>query len=109
THRSNDLTEDFTCKASLAFDQWFACLTVGKQLSNYYRYGEKRSCGRHWSKLNLCMGMKMRSEEAGKELMRAFNAKEEAKRDAMPNVLDLWSKRTEPLKGPEHKSTTAAF
>ncbi|KAJ1850916.1 hypothetical protein LPJ73_003230 [Coemansia sp. RSA 2703] len=63
---SNDLSEDFTCKASLAFDQWFACLTVGKQLSNYYRYGEKRGCGKHWSKMSLCMKMKLRSEESGK-------------------------------------------
>ncbi|KAJ2720137.1 hypothetical protein GGI07_004781 [Coemansia sp. Benny D115] len=74
---TNDLSEDFTCKASLAFDQWFACLTVGKQISNYYRYGEKRGCGKHWSKLRLCMSMKMRSEESGK-----------------PNVLDVWTLRT---------------
>ncbi|KAJ1723155.1 hypothetical protein LPJ53_002467 [Coemansia erecta] len=104
---SSDLSEDFTCKASLAFDQWFACLTVGKQLSNYYRYGEKRGCGKHWSKLSLCMKMKMRSEESGKvriggrtvmdiliELMKAFREKEQAERDARPNVLDVWTLRT---------------
>ncbi|KAJ2389967.1 hypothetical protein GGI05_003349 [Coemansia sp. RSA 2603] len=91
---SNDLSEDFTCKASLAFDQWFACLTVGKQLSNYYRYGEKRGCGKHWSKMSLCMKMKLRSEESGKELMRAFKEKEQAERIAKPNVLDVWTART---------------
>ncbi|KAJ2788287.1 hypothetical protein GGI15_000092 [Coemansia interrupta] len=96
---SSDLSEDFTCKASLAFDQWFACLTVGKQLSNYYRYGEKRGCGKHWSKLSLCMKMKLRSEESGKDLMRAFREKEQAERDARPNVLDVWTLRTTPWDG----------
>ncbi|KAJ1816777.1 hypothetical protein LPJ56_002251, partial [Coemansia sp. RSA 2599] len=83
-----DPSEDFTCKASQAFDQWFACITVGKQLSNYYRYGEKRGCSKHWSKFKLCMAMKIRSEESGKAMMREYRAKQQAERDAQPNVMD---------------------
>ncbi|KAJ2856243.1 hypothetical protein J3B02_001713 [Coemansia erecta] len=89
-----DPSEDFTCKASLAFDQLFACITVGKQLSNYYRYGEKRGCGKHWSKFKLCMAMKIRSEESGREMMREFKAEQQKERDTQPNVMDVWTART---------------
>ncbi|KAJ2772268.1 hypothetical protein IWQ57_001835 [Coemansia nantahalensis] len=83
----------YTCKASLAFDQWFACLTVGKQLSSYYRYGERSSCGKHWSKLKLCMSLKVRSEETRKAMMAEFREKEDARRSSMPNVMDVWTRR----------------
>ncbi|KAJ2618085.1 hypothetical protein H4S08_000009 [Coemansia sp. RSA 1365] len=83
----------YTCKASHAFDQWFACLTVGSQLRSYYRYGQKTSCGKHWSKFKMCMGMKLRSEESGKAIMEEFRDKEEAKRNSLPNVMDVWSRR----------------
>ncbi|KAJ1856527.1 hypothetical protein H4R99_001444 [Coemansia sp. RSA 1722] len=90
---SYDPSEDFTCKASQAFDHWFACITVGKQLSNYYRYGEKRGCSKHWDKFKLCMAMKIRSEESGKTMMREFKAKQQAERDSQPNVMDVWTVR----------------
>ncbi|KAJ2162693.1 hypothetical protein GGF46_000418 [Coemansia sp. RSA 552] len=89
----------YTCKASQAFDQWFFCLTVGTQMSSYYRYGHKSSCGKHWNKLQLCMKMKVRSEEAGKKLMREYRTKEESKRDSLPNVLDVWPARENMPKG----------
>ncbi|KAJ2295405.1 hypothetical protein IWW55_005459 [Coemansia sp. RSA 2706] len=89
-----DLPFDYyTCKASQAFDQWFGCLTVGKQMSSYYRYGEKAGCGKHWKKLQLCMAVKVRSEESGKALMREYREAEAHKRNSLPNVLDVWTKR----------------
>ncbi|KAJ1963343.1 hypothetical protein GGI12_002111 [Dipsacomyces acuminosporus] len=86
--------DDDMCKASLAFDQWYSCLTVGKQLNNYYRYGEKRGCGKHWSKLRLCMGMKLRSTESRKALMEEHMRQEQSERESKPNVLDIWTRRT---------------
>ncbi|KAJ2742516.1 hypothetical protein GGI20_004427 [Coemansia sp. BCRC 34301] len=90
------MSKEDVCKASQAFDQWFACLTVGKQLSNYYRYGEKRGCGKHWSKFRMCMGLKLRSGESRKEIMREYREKKEAERNSLPNVLDVWTRRTDP-------------
>ncbi|ORX68555.1 hypothetical protein DL89DRAFT_203627, partial [Linderina pennispora] len=90
--------DEFQCKASQAFDQWFSCLTVGKQLNNYYRYGDKQGCGKHWSKLKLCMGLKMRSPEQRREIMKEHLQKEKAERESKPNMLDVWEPRTEPLK-----------
>ncbi|KAJ2838720.1 hypothetical protein FBU31_000859 [Coemansia sp. 'formosensis'] len=92
--KTGPIAQEDMCKASQAFDQWFACLTVGKQLSNYYRYGEKRGCGKHWSKLKLCMGIKLRSGESRTEIMREYREKEEAERNSLPNVLDVWTRRT---------------
>ncbi|KAJ2776550.1 hypothetical protein H4R18_005612 [Coemansia javaensis] len=83
----------YTCKASQAFDQWFACMTVGKQLSNYYRYGQRSGCGKHWSKFRLCMSMKVRSEEGARAMMKEFRDKEEAARRSKPSVLDVWTRR----------------
>ncbi|KAJ2846576.1 hypothetical protein IWW36_004287, partial [Coemansia brasiliensis] len=83
----------YTCKASLAFDQWVGCLSVGKQLTSYYRYGEKTSCSKYWKKLKLCMKVKARSEEAGNALMREFRQQEEQKQKTLPNVLDVWTIR----------------
>ncbi|KAJ1729716.1 hypothetical protein LPJ61_003391 [Coemansia biformis] len=89
-----DLPFDYyTCKASQAFDQWFACMTVGKQLSNYYRYGHRSGCGKHWAKVGLCMKIKVRSEASGKAIMAEYREKEEAQRKSMPNVLDVWTRR----------------
>ncbi|KAJ2868120.1 hypothetical protein GGH94_000388 [Coemansia aciculifera] len=100
------IAQEDICKASQAFDQWFACLTVGKQLSNYYRYGEKRGCGKHWSKLKLCMGLKLRSGESRKEILREYREKDEAERDSLPNVLDVWTRRTEPMDGSPASSSS---
>ncbi|KAJ2910135.1 hypothetical protein GGI21_001183 [Coemansia aciculifera] len=94
--RQQPISKEDMCKASQAFDQWFSCLTVGKQMSNYYRYGEKRGCGKHWDKLKLCMGLKLRSGESRQEVMREYREKQEAERNSLPNVLDVWTRRTEP-------------
>ncbi|KAJ1667575.1 hypothetical protein EV178_001304 [Coemansia sp. RSA 1646] len=85
---------DYTCKLSDAFDNYFACLTVGKQLSNYYRYGEKRPCSKLWQKTKLCMKVKMVSEKSGMELMREYREKQEAERASQPNVFDVWTRRS---------------
>ncbi|KAJ2820633.1 hypothetical protein IWW50_004983 [Coemansia erecta] len=59
THEVNLPFDYYTCKASHEFDQWFVCLTVGRQLSSYYHYGKKSDCGRRWKKYMLCMKMKL--------------------------------------------------
>ncbi|KAJ2662679.1 hypothetical protein IWW48_001737 [Coemansia sp. RSA 1200] len=93
-NRNGQRDIDYTCKLSDAFDNYFACLTVGKQMSNYYRYGEKRSCKKPWQRVKLCMRVKMASEEDGRKIMREHNAKQDAERAAQPNVLDVWAPRT---------------
>ncbi|KAJ2499130.1 hypothetical protein GGH96_003790 [Coemansia sp. RSA 1972] len=92
-HEANLPHDYYTCKASHAFDQWFACLTVGRQLSSYYRYGKKSDCSKHWKKYKLCMQMKLRSEESGKALMREYREEENKQRMSQPNVLDVWTLR----------------
>ncbi|KAI9503405.1 hypothetical protein GGI25_001836 [Coemansia spiralis] len=92
--RRNTDSDDYTCKLSSAFDHYFACLTVGKQLSNYYRYGEKRPCTKHWQNVKLCMKVKLLSKESGKKLMREYDEKQETERSSKPNVLDIWTRRS---------------
>lgn len=103
-HQTKFTSDEDVCKASQAFDQWFACLTVGKQLSNYYRYGEKRGCGQHWSKLKLCMGVKLRSAKVRRELIRQHKEAEESKRDRGPSVLDVWTRRNASDTGAEDRT-----
>ncbi|KAJ2845535.1 hypothetical protein GGI22_006526, partial [Coemansia erecta] len=84
---------DYTCKLSDAFDNYYHCITVGKQLQNYYRYGEKRSCSKIWQRTKLCMKVKMVSEKSGKRMMREFKEKQETERMSQPNVFDVWTRR----------------
>ncbi|KAJ2559582.1 hypothetical protein EV175_000265 [Coemansia sp. RSA 1933] len=84
---------DYTCKLSSAFDNYFSCLTVGQQMRNYYRYGEKRSCSKLWQKTKLCMKVKMVSEQSGHRMMREFKENQESQRRAVPNVFDVWEPR----------------
>ncbi|OMJ27622.1 hypothetical protein AYI69_g2935 [Smittium culicis] len=96
------LTESSTtivdeCSVRDALDQLFYCWTVGKQVKNIYRYGTKIDCSKQVARLKLCAKTKvMDTETAAATITKHLNETAELKRE-MPNVLDVWKKRTTKL------------
>lgn len=89
------LPTDMSCRQ--AFDQAWACNSMGGQWNAVYRYGAMRSCSEHWDDFWFCMRTKSYSGEMRENMIRAhYRNKEHAKYAAgKPSSEDVWESRDE--------------
>ncbi|CAM1504155.1 Fc.00g017460.m01.CDS01 [Cosmosporella sp. VM-42] len=89
------LPDDMSCRQ--AFDQAWACNSMGGQWNAVYRYGEMRSCSEQWDDFWFCMRTKSYSGEMREKAIRAhYRNKEFAKYGAgKPSSEDVWESREE--------------
>ncbi|RSM18791.1 hypothetical protein CDV31_002309 [Fusarium ambrosium] len=89
------LPTDMSCRQ--AFDQAWACNSMGGQWNAVYRYGEMRSCSEHWDDFWFCMRTKGYSPEMREKAIREhYRAKEFVKYGpGKPSSEDVWESREE--------------
>ncbi|KAJ3503197.1 hypothetical protein NM208_g16564 [Fusarium decemcellulare] len=89
------LPTDMSCRQ--AFDQAWACNSMGGQWNAVYRYGEMRSCSEHWDDFWFCMRTKGYSPEMREKAIREhYRAKEFVKYGpGKPSSEDVWESRPE--------------
>ncbi|KAH7156110.1 hypothetical protein EDB81DRAFT_377733 [Dactylonectria macrodidyma] len=89
------LPTDLSCRT--AFDQAWACNSMGGQWNAIYRYGEMRSCSEHWDDFWFCMRIKSYGKEMRENLIRAHHRnKNHAKYGPdKPSSEDVWQGRKE--------------
>ncbi|RSL90193.1 hypothetical protein CEP51_000819 [Fusarium floridanum] len=89
------LPTDMSCRQ--AFDQAWACNSMGGQWNAVYRYGEMRSCSEHWDDFWFCMRTKGYSSEMREKAIREhYRAKEFVKYGpGKPSSEDVWESREE--------------
>ncbi|RBQ71456.1 hypothetical protein FVER14953_00721 [Fusarium verticillioides] len=87
------LPTDMSCRQ--AFDQAWACNSMGGQFNAVYRYGEMRSCSEHWDDFWFCMRTKSYSPEMREKAIRDYyRAKEFTKYGpGKPSSEDVWESR----------------
>ncbi|KAF4453628.1 Early meiotic induction protein 1 [Fusarium austroafricanum] len=87
------LPTDMSCRQ--AFDQAWACNSMGGQFNAVYRYGEMRSCSEHWDDFWFCMRTKSYSAEMREKAIRDYyRAKEFTKYGpGKPSSEDVWESR----------------
>lgn len=87
------LPTEMSCRQ--AFDQAWACNSLGGQFNSIYRYGSMRACSRHWDDFWFCMRTKSSAGEQKADMIRQYH------RDRMvdkygpgkPSSEDVWSSR----------------
>ncbi|KAF4973407.1 hypothetical protein FSARC_301 [Fusarium sarcochroum] len=91
------LPTDMSCRQ--AFDQAWACNSMGGQWNAVYRYGEMRSCSDHWDDFWFCMRTKGYSAEQREKAIREhYRAKEFTKYGpGRPSSEDVWESREDKL------------
>ncbi|KAJ4271620.1 hypothetical protein NW762_000325 [Fusarium torreyae] len=91
------LPTDMSCRQ--AFDQAWACNSMGGQWNAVYRYGEMRSCSEHWDDFWFCMRTKGYSAEQREKAIREhYRAKEFTKYGpGKPSSEDVWESREDKL------------
>ncbi|KAM0564562.1 hypothetical protein ACHAPJ_000776 [Fusarium lateritium] len=91
------LPTDMSCRQ--AFDQAWACNSMGGQWNAVYRYGEMRSCSEQWDDFWFCMRTKGYSAEQREKAIREhYRAKEFAKYGpGKPSSEDVWESRKDKL------------
>ncbi|KAF5021995.1 hypothetical protein F66182_5952 [Fusarium sp. NRRL 66182] len=89
------LPTEMSCRQ--AFDQAWACNSMGGQWNAVYRYGEMRSCSEHWDDFWFCMRTKSYSAEMREKAIRDHHrAKEFTKYGpGKPSSEDIWESRGE--------------
>ncbi|RSL50263.1 hypothetical protein CEP54_012026 [Fusarium duplospermum] len=89
------LPTEMSCRQ--AFDQAWACNSMGGQWNAVYRYGEMRSCSEHWDDFWFCMRTKGYSPEMREKAIREhYRAKEFVKYGpGKPSSEDVWESREE--------------
>jgi hypothetical protein len=89
------LPNEMSCRQ--AFDQAWACNSMGGQWNAVYRYGEMRSCSEHWDDFWFCMRTKSYSTEMREKAIRAhYRNKDYAKYGpGKPSSEDIWESRDE--------------
>ncbi|KAM0440770.1 hypothetical protein ACHAPT_000071 [Fusarium lateritium] len=89
------LPAEMSCRQ--AFDQAWACNSMGGQWNAVYRYGEMRSCSEHWDDFWFCMRTKGYSPEMREKAVREhYRAKEFVKYGpGKPSSEDVWESREE--------------
>ncbi|KAF9779967.1 hypothetical protein IL306_000759 [Fusarium sp. DS 682] len=89
------LPTDMSCRQ--AFDQAWACNSMGGQFNAVYRYGEMRSCSEHWDDFWFCMRTKSYAPEMREKAIRDYyRAKEFTKYGpGKPSSEDVWESREE--------------
>ncbi|KAH7155297.1 hypothetical protein B0J13DRAFT_222577 [Dactylonectria estremocensis] len=92
------LPTDLSCRT--AFDQAWACNSMGGQWNAIYRYGEMRSCSEHWDDFWFCMRIKSYGKEMRENVIRAHHRnKNHAKYGpGKPSSEDVWQGRDEKVK-----------
>lgn len=87
------LPNDMSCRQ--AFDQAWACNSMGGQWNAVYRYGEMRSCSEQWDDFWFCMRTKSYSGEMREKAIRAhYRNKDYAKYGpGKPSSEDIWDSR----------------
>ncbi|KAK7415821.1 hypothetical protein QQX98_005603 [Neonectria punicea] len=87
------LPADMSCRQ--AFDQAWACNSMGGQWNAVYRYGEMRSCSENWDDFWFCMRIKSYSPEMREKAIRAhYRNKEYAKYGPnKPSSENIWQSR----------------
>ncbi|KAK2696464.1 hypothetical protein QWA68_004892 [Fusarium oxysporum] len=87
------LPTDMSCRQ--AFDQAWACNSMGGQFNAVYRYGEMRSCSEHWDDFWFCMRTKSYSPEMREKAIRDYyRAKEFTEYGpGKPSSEDVWESR----------------
>lgn len=79
-----------------AFDQAYACQSMGGQLRAVYREGGIRSCSHLWDDFWFCMRVKSYSGPVKDEMVREhYRKKEMDKYAGKPNSEDVWASREE--------------
>ncbi|KAM5355613.1 hypothetical protein ACJ41O_002259 [Fusarium nematophilum] len=93
------LPTEMSCRQ--AFDQAWACNSMGGQWNAVYRYGEMRSCSEQWDDFWFCMRTKSYAPEMREKAIRDhYRAKEFSKYGpGKPSSEDVWQSRSE--KAPE--------
>ncbi|KAH6900118.1 hypothetical protein B0T10DRAFT_452647 [Thelonectria olida] len=89
------LPTEMSCRQ--AFDQAWACNSMGGQWNAVYRYGEMRSCSEHWDDFWFCMRTKSYGPEMRAKAVQAhYRNKEYAKYGTdKPSSEDIWQSRDE--------------
>ncbi|KIL94808.1 hypothetical protein FAVG1_01739 [Fusarium avenaceum] len=89
------LPADMSCRQ--AFDQAWACNSMGGQFNAVYRYGEMRSCSENWDDFWFCMRTRGYSaEQRQKAIKEHYRAKEFIKYGpGKPSSEDVWESRDE--------------
>ncbi|KPM39451.1 hypothetical protein AK830_g7116 [Neonectria ditissima] len=87
------LPADMSCRQ--AFDQAWACNSMGGQWNAVYRYGEMRSCSENWDDFWFCMRIKSYSPEMREKAIRThYRNKEYAKYGpSKPSSENIWQSR----------------
>lgn len=87
------LPNDMSCRQ--AFDQAWACNSMGGQWNAVYRYGEMRSCSEQWDDFWFCMRTKSYSGEMREKAIHAhYRNKDYAKYGpGKPSSEDIWDSR----------------
>lgn len=85
-----------TMSCATAFDELFACYSLGGQFSNYYRYGEINNCVPNYEKFYFCVSNTYFSKalEAEKKLeFQKFYKKQYLIKKAKGSSEDIWEIR----------------
>ncbi|KAM0353691.1 hypothetical protein ACHAPU_001708 [Fusarium lateritium] len=91
------LPTDMSCRQ--AFDQAWACNSMGGQFNAVYRYGEMKSCSENWDDFWFCMRTRGYSaEQREKAIKEHYRAKEFIKYGpGKASSEDIWESRDELL------------
>ncbi|KAH8735084.1 hypothetical protein BGZ61DRAFT_443680, partial [Ilyonectria robusta] len=89
------LPTDLSCRT--AFDQAWACNSMGGQWNAIYRYGEMRSCSEHWDDFWFCMRIKSYGAEMRENVIRAHHRNKNYAKygPGKPSSEDVWKSREE--------------
>lgn len=87
------LPSDMSCRQ--AFDQAWACNSLGGQFNAVYREGTMRACGDHWEDFWFCMRTKsFVGETRARAIRQHYRNKEHRKYGSgMPSSEDVWEAR----------------
>jgi hypothetical protein len=82
---------------SQAFDQAWACNSLGGQWNAVYRYGEMRSCGELWNDFWFCMRTKSYTGDLKETMIKAHYRQKEFEKygPGKPSSEDIWEGREE--------------
>jgi hypothetical protein len=81
-----------------AFDELYACYSIGGQFRNLYRYGEMNNCKEKREKMKFCLFVKLNGEEEKKRQIAEFYKRDLAKKQSQHGSSEnVWSRRREPL------------